>query len=555
MVDAKCCPSNLMERSFSLKDEIFPDVQSRLGARSGIELFLLLSYGVIVLIAAYQLTRFSLNHDVGEFLLDIRELREGRPYADANMPSNLWLPYISFFIAEYVPFYLADIHQAVLFTFAILCVTLVVALLKSHDKTSLIRFAAILGLPSILLLLPGYHFGQREHLFALSCAPLLVLQYNRCAGIMIPLALSILVACVAAFGASQKPFFIISLMGLGLIDLISKRFRSVSWEFLLIGALLAAYLCWINITYPTYFLGMLPGALKTLGAMRLPLMTTLALAFIVPILTIKLLFLNIGMFGFSFHMDEHKKAIIFKMFFCFIAISILAWLGAVVQRFCFDYHFIPFKLFVAGASIIIFAWLIQNSITYAKNLGCSFRGKVAAYSGFASVLVYILVLLSQLTESSRLELYRREVLEDSFTKVLQGLPPRTPILMLSSRVTPITPIHAYADIRWTGTFLNLLSLLPVTHALAHTDGHDLPLIEEEAKSFRQTVTDSFKNPSPEFVFVDVSKVFSSFVGYDHPDILAFMSGSADFQKLWLEYQKVGHINSIYGQELDVYQKK
>lgn len=537
-----------------MKAEILRDSQNCFWDKDRTELFLSFSYGVIILITAYQLTQFSLNHDVGEFLLDVRQLREGRAYADANMPSNLWLPYVSFFIAEYLPFYLADIHQTVLFLFAILCVSLVVLLLKPHDKTSLIRFAAIFGLPSILLLLPGYHFGQREHLFALSCAPLLVLLYNRCAGIFIPLPLAIIVACVAAFGSSQKPYFILSLMALGVIDLVSKKFKSVAWEFPFIGLLLAAYFYWITLVYPTYFLGMLPGALKTLGAMRLPLTTTLALALIVPILSIKLFFLNVAMFGLSFHMVIERKKIIVKMFFYFITVAILAWLGALIQRFCFDYHFLPFKLFVACSSVIIFAWLIETTTSYAARHGYFSREEITGIAGRATVMLYALLLLSQLNETPRLQLYRQQVLDDSFTKILQALPPRSPILMLSSRVTPITPIHAYADVRWTGTFLNLLSVLPISHALAHAHQNNLQLTEQ-ANFLRQGVIESFKDPAPEFVFVDVSKVFTSFVGYDHPDIIAFMSESPDFQKLWLEYQKIGHINSIYGQEIDVYRKK
>lgn len=537
-----------------MKKEILSEIDVLWRDQRFIDIFILVAYGVIVSFAMYQITRFSLNHDVGQFLLEVRGLSEGRPYADANMPSNIWLPYISFLIADHIPFYFADIHQSVILAFAILCVALIFLLLQPHDNTSLVRFAAILGLPSILLLLPGYHFGQREHLFALSSAPLLVLLYNRRTGIFVSLPLSILVACVAAFGASQKPYFILSLMALGTIDLVSKKFKSLVWEFLLIGLFLAAYFVWINAVYPTYFLGMLPGAFKTLGSMRLPLVATIALALVVPLLSVQLFFLNMVMFGLGLHFDTQKTKIILRMFYYFIVVATLSWIGAVIQRFCFDYHFLPFKLFVACTSVIIFAWLIENLVNHANTHDFFFHEKNVGIFARISVVAYIAIILSQLNEPSRLQLYRREVLADPFTKLLQTIPRRTPILMLSSRVTPISPIHAYADIRWTGTFLNLLSALPISHALAHADEKNLPLIEA-AKFLRQGVTESFKDPSPQFVFVDVSKVFTSFAGYDHPNIIEFLSGSADFQRLWVGYQKVGHLDTIYGQELDVYKKK
>lgn len=213
---------------------------------------LLTGYVFIVLIAAIHLTSFSLNHDVGDFLLNARSMREGRPYADVNMPSNVWLPYFSLLVSEHLPtFYLADIHQSILFAFSVGCTTLLFLLLKSVDGL-LLRFAAILGSTAILLILPGYHFGQREYLFALSCAPLLALLYDRCTGVFIPLPLSILVAAAAAFGASQKPYFIVFLAGLAGIDLASKKFKGLAWEFLLIGFFIAAYFTWITIVYPTY---------------------------------------------------------------------------------------------------------------------------------------------------------------------------------------------------------------------------------------------------------------------------------------------------------------
>lgn len=514
----------------------------------------LLGYAIVLFVAAHQLVGFALNHDVGSFLLVVRGLQEGRPYSDMNMPSNLWLPYVSVFISERLPFRLADIHQFVLFVFSFLCSALFVLVILQQKTQNIIRFAAILGTTSILLVLPGYQFGQREHLFALSCAPLLATLYSRRSDIFVPVTISILVAVVAAFGASQKPFFILFMVGLGGIDFALRRFRGLARELVLIYILIAVYLVWITWAYPAYFSEMLPGAVAVYGSMRLPLSLALIMAFMTPLAAIKLFFLNTAMFGFGSHFSVQRHPVSVETFVCFVLIAIAAWASGFIQRFGFAYHFLPFTLFVAGASVIIFAWLIGEFKVFLGGRGFRLDQKSAESGGYVSVLLFIYFLLNSLSAIDPLQLSRQAVLNDSFTKALQQLPPRTPILMLSTRVTPITPIHAYADIRWTGRFPNLLSVLAVVDAWEHSPEAKNPLLDEK-KFCRHCVNESFMNPAPQIVFVDVSKVMGFFLTFRHPDIVAFLSEGPEFQKIWSGYEKVSHITTVYGQELDVYEKK
>jgi hypothetical protein len=471
-----------------------------------------------------------------------------------NMPSNLWLPYVSVFISERLPFHLADIHQSALFIFSFLCTALFYLVMVRQRTQCLVRFAAILGAASILLILPGYQFGQREHLFALSCAPLLAMLYSRRSDIFFPAIISVLVAIVAAFGASQKPFFILFLVGLGGIDFALRRFRSLAQELVFIYILIAGYLVWIIWAYPTYFSEMIPGAVKVYGSMRLPLGLSLLMAFMTPLAAIKLFLLNASMFGFGSYFSGQKDRASVEIFLCFVLIAFAAWTSGFVQRFGFAYHFLPFMLFVAGASVILFAWLIGELTKYLSGRGFIFDRKKVEFGGYIFVVLYIFSLLATLGAEDPLQLYRQSVINDPFTKTLQQLPPHTPIFMLSTRVTPITPIHAYSDIRWTGRFPNLLSILAVVDAREHSPETKNALLDE--KQFcRHCVNESFMNPTPQVVFVDVSKVMSFFLTFRHPDIIAFLSEGPEFRKIWSGYEKVSHITTIYGQELDVYQKK
>jgi hypothetical protein len=518
-----------------------------LPALKSMDWMLLLGYIAIILIAAFDLQRISINHDVAGFVLEVKGLREGKGISDMNMPSNLWLAYVSVFISEYVSYYLADIHLTLLFIFALICTTLVFCLMQeSHSTGYLLRFAVVLGSTSVLLITPGYVFGQREHLFALSCAPLLTLQYQRYASEPIPRILSILVVLAAAFGASLKPFFMVFLLGLGAMDLALKDFKKIAWELILLYFLIAVYLLWITLAHPTYFPQILPGALATYGSMRLPLDLTLLMGLVVPFASIELFFINIAMYGFGLFLS--RQIIWDRLFLAFIFLGISAWLLGLMQRFGLDYHFLPFKLLVGCASVIIFAWLLDK-VVYRLGFLRAVRNSQGILP-YALVLGYLLILPSQLDPDANIHLTRQSVLADEFTRTLQALPPRSPILMLSTRPAIINPVQAYSDIRWTGSFINLLGLLPAANAHAQPSEKDKALFDGPFHGIK----DSFLNPAPEFVFVDVSKVMMQFLGFHHPDIINFLSRDPEFQKIWSEYRKIGHVNTIFGQEVDIYQK-
>lgn len=514
------------------------------------DLALLLGYVAIVVMAAFHVARVSINHDVAGFLLEVRGLGEGRVYNDMNMPSNLWLAKVSVFISEHVSYYLADIHQALLFVFGAICTTLVLCLMRSAGVADLVKFAVVLGSASILLITPGYIFGQREHLFALSFAPLFALQYQKYVSARVPLKLSILTVVVAAFGASLKPFFMVFLLAVGGMDFALKGFRRIAWEFVFLYFLIAVYLVWITVAYPTYFSHVLPGAVASYGSMRLPLDRTLLMGLMAPFASIELFFLNIAMYGLGLSMTR-RDALDIRPFLAFLFIGISAWLMAVAQRFGFDYHFLPFKLFVGCASVIVFAWLIVKVIDRLDGFRFAPSRKGAETLGYVLVSAYLLFLPGRLDPDANAQLTRRSVLDDQFTKTLQALPPRTPILMISTRPANITVIQAYSDIRWSGAFISLFSVLPAMSALAPSGDADAGAFKEEP--FR-SVKDSFANPAPEFVFVDVSKVMTHFSGYAHPDMVDFLSKDPDFRKIWSGYRKVGHVDTIFGQEADVFQR-
>lgn len=174
----------------------------------------------------------AINLDVGFFLLGARALGEGRElyvsWMDFNTPANYALPWLSLRLADWLGARPADTHMAVL-TLLLLGGAVLASLALRRaiaDPCSLPRVIAPAIFVLCLLVRPGFNFGQREALFMATLLPLLVALWARRTGRPAPgLALGIMIALLAGFGAAQKPHFVVFLAGLAAMDLVLARLR------------------------------------------------------------------------------------------------------------------------------------------------------------------------------------------------------------------------------------------------------------------------------------------------------------------------------------------
>ncbi|NMA96977.1 MAG: hypothetical protein GX970_02525 [Phyllobacteriaceae bacterium] len=210
---------------------------------------------------------FSLNHDAAwHFYTALRFLlgdRIGLDIADINPPMALWLFSVPGIVAKSLGLDPAHVFRAFVFFVAALSLLLtrraLVELGVREERLLLVSLAAV------FLLMPGYHFGQREHL-----AALLVLPYVSRACLQIdPRPFGRFeagsVALLAAIGICFKPYFLaVPLLVEVWLAFRMRSFRSlVRLETLTMVTVGIAYLGAVLAFVPHYLWLVVPQAMAT----------------------------------------------------------------------------------------------------------------------------------------------------------------------------------------------------------------------------------------------------------------------------------------------------
>ncbi len=149
------------------------------------------------------------NHDVAwTVYAGERVLRGDRLYVDVlevNPPLIVWYAALAAALGRLLPG-LGALHAYTLLTCLVVLAALAAArrTLPERDRTWL---TAVL-LPA-LILLPAFHFGQREQLVAAALLPYLAAVWARADGRDVRRGDAILAGALAAFGLALKPFFLL----------------------------------------------------------------------------------------------------------------------------------------------------------------------------------------------------------------------------------------------------------------------------------------------------------------------------------------------------------
>jgi hypothetical protein len=217
-------------------------------------------FAIALLLALLQIHTLALNHDVAYFLLEARALANGRvlyqTFADFNMPANAWLGLFSLHIAQLLGIQLATAHQAVLFVGVAACAGLLGWIVQEMARGKGIVTLIAPGLAAVtLLILPGYHFGQREVLLVAGAGPWVAVVASRQLGWRPSWLLSFVVSVLYAASASLKPHFLVLGAGVIALDLLLNRGRlsRLPREVWMFTALTALNLGAIALLYPLYY--------------------------------------------------------------------------------------------------------------------------------------------------------------------------------------------------------------------------------------------------------------------------------------------------------------
>lgn len=499
----------------------------------------------VLALAAWSVYRTMLNHDVAYYLMLARGLDEGRilyaTFPDYGLPANAWLALLSLRASGALSLPLVETHQSILFLLAAggaIATGLILERLVGRETVA--GRSALPLTVAIFLLYPGYEFGQRDYLFAVLAAPLAVTVAGRHMGLRPGAGLSVCVAVMAIIGGSFKPQCALPLITLGAVELALRRgrLREVARELWFAGGGLIAYAALVYIFYPAYFTEMLPSAIAIYGtyagtfdgSLFRHLFRDSVGAFFASGLVILLLYAP------GFRRTRRHLALTAGWFF--FGASLLAMF--ILQRQGFLYHLLPFSLF-SLLSVGMFGLLILDRSSISASM------KPAVVS---ATLAIAIVAGAGAISAIDPERSRSEAHADPVSRALTRLPAQTPILALSTGVAPLSPLHAYADIRWTGAFGALIELMAIVkdrEAAARNGRPRNPELADAERDVRRRVLLSLAEPRPEMVFVNVSPTPRWFETYGRPfSILAFLMEDARFAAEWSNYEPVAETQSLFG---------
>lgn len=512
------------------------------------------SVALVLALAAWSVYSTMLNHDVAYYLLLARGLDEGRElyatFPDYGLPANGWLALLSLRVSSALALPLVVTHQCVLFLLAATGAIAAGLILERlfGEETVAGRTAMPLTV-AVFLLYPGYDFGQRDYLFAVLVAPLVLTVAGRHFGLRPGAGLSAIVVVTAMIGGSFKPQFALPLLTLGVVELALRRgrLRAVAAELWFAGGGLIAYVALVHILYPAYFTEVLPSAVAVYGSyagsMNSSLFRHLVQAVVGAVFACGLVVLLLC--AHRSGQSSHRLALTASWFI--FGVALLAMF--VLQRQGFIYHLLPFSLFVVQ-SIGVFGLLLLDRAFESKSKSPAFMSTTVAIAIIAA---------TGAMAAPKPELSRAHVLEDPLGRVLRQLPVRTPVLILSTGVPPQSPIHAYADIRWTGAFGALTELAAIVKdrdAAAKEGRPRASALVAAERDLRRRALLSLTEPRPEMVFIDVSPTLRWFEGYDRPvGILAFLLEDSRFAAAWSDYEIGTEMPTLFGIPVRSYKRR
>lgn len=504
-------------------------------------------FAIALLLALLQIHTLALNHDVAYFLLAARALANGRvlyqTFADFNMPANAWLGLFSLHIAQLLGITLATAHQAVLFVGVAACAGLLGWIIQqmAQGKGTVTLLAPGLA-ATTLLILPGYHFGQREVLLVAGAGPWVVVLAGRQLGWRPSWRLSFVVSVLCAASASLKPHFLVLGAGVVALDLLLNRGRlsRLPREVWMFTALTALNLGAMALLYPVYYSEVLPTAMRTY-AMKGNSVVGLWLGTDRLFAKVSLLLYCTGIGIQWFTTDQDRRQQRLEVAAAGLALLAMAWFMFLVQGQGFAYHL---EVMIGAATLANGLWLAAAWDRVPQLAAAGSRWLRPLLVGLAMVFASG-GLWHRFAANDGPHTYALRA--DPLTRALMDAGPRAKVLALQTGVPPFSLVHAYANFHWTGAFACLVEMRAIADDRMQAAREGVPqdpvLVRAEAR-LRKLALLSLTDPAPDLVFVDVSQPLRWFETFPEPmRILDFLMEDPLFAEAWGRYEKLTSFTS------------
>lgn len=471
-----------------------------------------------------------INHDVGA-LLDVsgRWIDGQRLYVDVideNLPLTFIVHALPVLTARIlpggVPFWFTAWVVAGIFA-SFFASRRLVRLVPSADH------ALTEGLlPPVLLflfsVLPNEHFGQREHLMFVACAPYLVASMARAEGVILPHRSTIAIGLVAGVAFALKPYFLIIPAAVELYLLGRRGWRTtfadwMPWSILAVATLHLVLMFTVFSQYGRFVMPMALESYEPIGDAGWR--QVLASDVMAPTLLALVIF---GVFAVFLTQTLAAHAL--------LAFGIGAALSAVAQAKGWPYHVLP----ALSAVILLAALTISQTVDrYLPISRSGHRLPVAVISASLMVLLYFQAALY--TPPFYKQLQYETSVGGTLRHIVERNAPHRTIMTLSPGIYPFWPMLNYVKGRMTMRFLTMWVVQGV-----YADCEDFPALYNAP----DTMADTEK-----FVFDAVSQDFA----HGKPDLLILdtIPGMPRCQGKVFDYLEYFQQNPVFAEAFENYE--
>lgn len=481
---------------------------------------------------------YPLNHDAGWLLIASSRMLGGLELygpgiIENNPPLIIWLLLPISWLAEHLSWSELVIFRIAVFVLAAGMAALAGELLCRIGSGTIFpaRTLVISLLLVLLVWLPGYDFGQREHLFL--AGSIVWISYiagesflnwpGRTLRLVLLFVLSLLIAL--------KPFFLVPFMVVQarLLSRNGVRDRLYNESIWVVGATFVAYLAIIWIVHPRYFAEIVPLTMQHYGAYSYPLAEMLRPGHLG-------LIIATGVMAAALRGRPRVGTILEIAWYWGVG----CYLAFLIQGKGWSYHLLPFvgvQVFIVGLALM--TWLCEWH-NIRKN-----RKPAPGVAILAAIAAFSLALFA----AFRIKSYTQPLPENLLTgdcvsrcgetlRVFSNYAQGGSVYYFSTKVSDPFPAVNYAQVKWASRY-STLWLLP---AIAKADDESKKTL---AITLQSSVTEDFKKYAPNVVIVDTSKE-KTYLGAVEFDYLEFFQAYDDFRRLWENYTLV---ESLQGREI------
>lgn len=465
-------------------------------------LLVTIAYAVLVLFPSH------LNHDVSWIVYSAREMLNGKQFGldviDVNPPLAWWLTMPPVFIAKTL-----SASPILIFRFYVLVlVGISVFLLQRTNKQ--LAYWQLAAVAMIMIVMPGYEFGQREHLMVIFVVPYLanIIPAEKNA----PVLTRVIIGLLAGIGICLKPYFLLIPICVEIYRIAKTRnpfgiFRFETVTMFIVGLL---YVAAVWIFSPAFFTEILPLALSGYADYSNPF----------SLVAITLISKSIA--GFMVIVVLVFVGTRWRVGSGFLAAALGAALSVLLQSKGWDYHIFPVMAF------LLLAVCLSAQPT-----------KYTAIHLAALILFCLALAPNPIRQAVQLvSPAGQHNLVNTLTKRFSQLPvDQRKVFAFITSPRVIWPAVLASNARWTGTQC-CVYLVP---AAVNNPGNKE--LQENANHQLQAMVEILQRDKPALIVINQAKHQLAFrkPGFDY---FKYLNKRDAYAALFKQYKETGHIGNF-----------